>query len=201
MTGIICFGDSITRGENDVEKGGWVDRLKSFCMDCNIKEDSNAYSVYNLGISGESSLGFKSRFKGELFARNAGYDQTIITIGFGANDLAIQNGELMVSEQKYTAAIARCVEMAKSENTTIYLLSILPTMESEMLQRRKRNAQDIRSYNEALKKIALDFDVCYIDIHTPFKRLKEELLGGDGLHPNAKGHQFIFEMMKQKLFT
>jgi len=81
----------------------------------------------------------------------------------------------------------------------VYVLSILPTIESELLPRRKRRAADIKSYNAALKKISIDNDVCFLDIYAEFDLMKEELLGDDGLHPNAKGHQFIFEFVKKKL--
>lgn len=199
MIGLICFGDSITRGENDVEKGGWVDRLKSFCMHKNLQADATGYTVFNLGISGENSLEFERRFRQELVARSALYDQTIITIAFGVNDLAIQNGELLVSKQLFARAIGRCVQIAKSENVKVYVLSILPTMESDLLQRRKRRAKDIIAYNTALMKIAKDNAVRFLDIHTVFETKKEELLGEDGLHPNAKGHQFIFEFVKKEL--
>lgn len=199
MTGIICFGDSITRGENDIEKGGWVDRLKTYCMGQNLKDDSFNYSVYNLGISGETSVAFEHRFEQELVSRAALYDTTIITIGFGANDLAIQNGELLVSEQLYTEAIARCVQFARKKNVKVFIWSILPTIESKLLLRRKRSAVDILSYNRALQKIAIEYDAFYLDIYEAFDMEKKELLGDDGLHPNAKGHAFIASFFKDKL--
>jgi len=199
MKGLICFGDSITRGEKDLVKGGWVERLKTFCMHPNLNDDATAYSVYNMGISGETSLAFERRFKQELVTRSTLYDETILTIAFGANDLSFQNGELLVSKELFAGAINRCVQFAKSENVKVYVLSILPTIESELLPRRKRRAADIKSYNAALKKISIDNDVCFLDIYAEFDLMKEELLGDDGLHPNAKGHQFIFEFVKKKL--
>jgi len=199
MKALICFGDSITRGENDLEKGGWVERLKTFCMHPNLKDDATGFSVYNLGISGETSLGFEPRFKQELLTRSTLYDETIITIAFGANDLAIQNGELRVSEQLFTGAISRCVQIAKKEKVKVYILSILPTIESDLLLRRTRRAKDIITYNTALKKIAMDNGVCFLDMYADFDLMKEELLGDDGLHPNAMGHQFIVEFVKKEL--
>ncbi|MGC3835923.1 hypothetical protein ACPSKX_17695 [Moritella viscosa] len=29
MASMICFGDSITRGESDADYGGWADRIKT----------------------------------------------------------------------------------------------------------------------------------------------------------------------------
>ena len=45
---ICVFGDSITWGASDYEKGGWVERLKTYLM-----KNKNDVDVYNLGVSGE----------------------------------------------------------------------------------------------------------------------------------------------------
>src|SRR5689334_11923117 len=53
---IYCFGDSITYGECDTERGGWVDRLKTARMAPEV-------SVFNLGIGGETSRMMRARVK------------------------------------------------------------------------------------------------------------------------------------------
>lgn len=52
MNNIICvFGDSITWGAWDIEKGGWVQRLRNF-----VESSSEEYiEIYNLGVSGDNT--------------------------------------------------------------------------------------------------------------------------------------------------
>ena len=57
------------------------------------------------------------------------------------------------------------------------------------------NNKNIKEYNALTKKIADDNNLLYIDI---FNLLKEDDLD-DGLHPNAQGHQKMFEQIKEQL--
>lgn len=63
---VICiFGDSITWGASDSEKGGWVERLKIYFGE---KYDIN---VYNLGISGDATEDLLVRIEKELRSRKS----------------------------------------------------------------------------------------------------------------------------------
>ena len=66
MADVYCFGDSITRGENDPLHGGWVDRLKRLFIARGLREGDEEVCVFNLGIGGETTRSLKSRFLPEL---------------------------------------------------------------------------------------------------------------------------------------
>ncbi len=51
---ICIFGDSITWGACDYEKGGWVERLKIYFL-----EHTDNIEVYNLGVSDDDSNSFQ----------------------------------------------------------------------------------------------------------------------------------------------
>lgn len=73
---ICIFGDSITWGANDLEKGGWVERLKIYILE---KYD---VSVYNLGISGDTTHEVLQRIGVELKAP----DPQVVVFAIGIND-------------------------------------------------------------------------------------------------------------------
>jgi len=75
---ICVFGDSITWGAGDREKGGWAARLKNYfgrISDFNVK-------ITNLGISGDNTDDLLKRFKTEAVAR----EPNIIIFAIGTND-------------------------------------------------------------------------------------------------------------------
>ena len=76
---IVVFGDSIVHGVGDIEKGGWVARLRLYLDKDNSKKD---FSVYNRGISGDKTEDLLKRFKVECSAINP----EIIIFAIGEND-------------------------------------------------------------------------------------------------------------------
>ena len=93
MTRILVFGDSIARGAVDLEKGGWVERLRIYFVN-----NSKDKSVYNLGISGDTTENLLKRFMNECKVR----EPEIIIFAIGVNDSAIiQNKNNWVSEKDF----------------------------------------------------------------------------------------------------
>ena len=68
MSKRICvFGASVTKGAWDTEMGGWVNRLRLDLEDFKKRK----YSVYNLGISGDTTESLLERIDSECKARNS----------------------------------------------------------------------------------------------------------------------------------
>ena len=62
--GALCvFGDSITWGAWDVEKGGWVNRLRLF-----IDKENLNYRVFNCGVGGDTTKELVARVSSEMAA-------------------------------------------------------------------------------------------------------------------------------------
>ena len=200
MTHIICFGDSITRGENDSEKGGWVDRLKTYCMELFLKTRKDEICVFNMGIGGETTDGLVKRFVSEFNTRLLKDGNNIITLAYGANDIALLNGKNTVSLEKFSGNLNSCIEHALKQKATVYLINILPVIEDDK-NTKKRSLKDILRYNDALLSIAQKQDIHFIDVHSKFDITKENLLTYDGVHPNAEGHVKAFTIIREAIFN
>ena len=70
MLKILCFGDSITLGEKDIEQGGWADRLKKQYFQQFVDSQTQKITLYNLGVAGETTDGLVKHVDSELSARH-----------------------------------------------------------------------------------------------------------------------------------
>ena len=192
----LFFGDSITYGEYDGVFGGWVDILKRYALQ-KYNEGNNELILFNLGIGGETTEGLLKRMPNEMAARNSA-EGNIIFIGYGANDLAIKDGNQLVNPHQFKANIENAVQQAKQYSNEIYLASILPFSDKvdKIIQQtgKIRDNEDVLIYNQILKEIAAENSLNYIDFHSAFLEDKEILLSKDGVHPNEKGYGMMAEI-------
>jgi lysophospholipase L1-like esterase len=112
----------------------------------------------------------------------------------GINDLS--NG---VSPSKALDNYKKIVEKIKnrSPNTELIIQSLLP-INTEVLQQTETNNKMIVDFNDNLKKLAVDKNLEYVDLHPHF--LKDEQLDSslttDGLHINGDGYLIWDEIIK-----
>lgn len=193
----LFFGDSITYGEYDGVFGGWVDILKRYALQKYNEGSTNELILFNLGIGGETSEGLVKRIPHEMKARNSA-DGNIVFIGYGANDLAVKDGNQMVNPTQFKANTETAIQDAKLYSNEIYLVSILPIskkIDSKISVTGKiRTNEDVLVYNQILKDIATENALSYIDFHSAFLEDKEILLSKDGVHPNEKGYGMMAEI-------
>jgi len=193
----LFFGDSITYGEYDGVFGGWVDILKRYALQKYNEGSTNELILFNLGIGGETSEGLVKRIPHEMKARNSA-DGNIVFIGYGANDLAVKDGNQMVNQSQFKANIETAIQDAKLYSDDIYLVSILPVSEkidSKISSTGKiRTNEDVLIYNQIIKDIASENALNYIDFHSAFIEDKEILLSKDGVHPNENGYKMMAEI-------
>ncbi len=194
----LFFGDSITYGEYDGVFGGWVDILKRHALQ-KYNEGSHELILFNLGIGGETTEGLVKRISYEMDARNAA-DGNIVFIGYGANDLAVKNGNQMVNPELFEQNILSAVQKARQYAEDIYLINIIPFSQRVdgvvVASGKLRTNDEAVRYNMILKKIALEREgLYYIDFYAAFEQDKELLLSPDGVHPNEKGYGMMAEMM------
>jgi len=188
---IICiFGDSITWGFFDPEKGGWVQRLRSF-IESSKEED---IEIYNLGIAGDNTEDLLKRFKSECEARLPNK----ILFGIGANDsqyiLTKDNPRVPIKE--FEENLESLISQAKKFTDDIIFVGLTPVEESKTKpipwnKQKFYDNDNISKYNSVIKSVAEKYNLQFIDI--------EGVLGlddlYDGLHPNSAGHQKIFEVI------
>ena len=210
MASIICFGDSITCGESDADYGGWADRIKTRCLSRIISatvsgSGSDKISVFNMGISGETTNGLIQRFQHEFITRLADDKQNTVLFGYGANDLAKQDGNYLVDIETYIDNISRCIEFSLEKSANVVLINVTP-IAAELdgipnVNNRIRNDETIRCYNQALLTLSVKYSVNLIDVYTPFNDNKEAYLTADGLHPNSAGHELLYQVISKSLLS
>lgn len=196
MNTICIFGDSIVYGESDVLSGGWATLLKRYIEE-NTAEDW--INIYNLGISGDTTTGLLKRFKMEAEVRAP----DLIMFGIGIND-SVYRGLLDNNEtprEEFNDNLKILIKKARVFTNNIIFVGLTKVEESKV-QPLSDSATGksysnvlIQKYNSDIKSLCEKENLYFIEI---FSLLENEDLH-DGLHPNAQGHQKIFESVRDFL--
>ena len=180
---ILVFGDSITYGAWDKEKGGWVNRLR---LALENDYSNNYYTIFNLGISGDVTENIKDRFDNECKIRFNKNDNTIIIFSIGINDTQNVKDEDRVSLETFRNNIITLINSAKKYTDNILFIGLTKVDESKVTP---------LPWDKELKNICLESNVDYLYIY--------DLLEGDelfdDLHPNNVGHQKNCDKVKTKI--
>lgn len=179
---IGVWGDSITYGSHDSEALGWVGRLRKNL----IQRDPRA-QVYNFGISGDTSSNVLKRFEIEAAASEP--STVIFAVGINDSKQNIQ-GENLVPIDEYSSNLDKLICAAKSVCSGVLIIGAT-SVEESICNRGEyyfRNSE-IEKYNLAALKIAQGHNLRFVDM---FSILESSCLA-DGLHPNAKGYQRMYE--------
>lgn len=202
MAQILVFGDSISYGAWDKE-GGWVSRLKKYLDISQPKE----HDVYNLGIPiDESSEEVLKRFIPETKARLGSEKEYIIIFSIGVNDSQFINSKnnFRTKPEKFRENIQKLINLAQRFTSKVIFISLAPVDESKtdpipwVPDRSYKNSY-IKKYNEMIKAICKENKIYFIEFFNKLIRSDYKRTLDDGIHPNAKGHQKIFETIKDFL--
>lgn len=209
MAVIYCFGDSITYGAWDIERGGWANRLRAHLDDIQLKDDSKYYLCYNLGIPGDDTSGLAERFEFEMSQRKKRDkgEEVVYIFAFGSNDAFYMPGKntYAVSKEAFQSNLKHVIEKAHTVSRKILFVNAIPCDEALCAKRyagkdKERLSVHIEAYNELLSEIGRTYSIPVIDAYSAFtKNDFNTLMSEDGLHPNEKGHQVIFEAVLKVL--
>jgi len=197
---ILIFGDSITWGANDWEKGGWAERLKVF-----IGQNYGTH-VYNLGVSGEKTPNLLERFQTETKARVDEGEEAMFIFAIGINDsyFVHTKGDFMIPLGDFAKNIKKLIDLAGKFSQKIIFLGLTPVDETktdpipwDTIKSYKN--QYIEEYNEAIRTICTENKISFIDIFDDWLKTNYKSLLDDGLHPNPEGHLKIYEIVKDFL--
>ena len=162
---IIFLGNSITAGTD------WNELLQ-------LK------NVRNRGISGDITYGVLQRLDEVIEGAPA---KVFILIGI--NDISRNIPDSLIIDN-YKKMINRI--QAGSPKTKIYLHTLMPVNNTFTQFKNHYNKDEhIAAVNTALKRMALEYKVNLIDLHTHFKDSEGKLIKEytpDGLHLNAAGY-------------
>jgi lysophospholipase L1-like esterase len=179
---LCVFGDSIVRGSDDLEAGGWVARLR---LDFNSREK---ISVYNLGVDGDRVEQLLRRLPVEAAARNA----SVIVISIGANDLGwhgTSGTDPGLFRERFGQILAKAGRFTK-RLLVLGLLNVDEANESHGVS----NSQVI-AFNEIIEGLARAHQAEFLTLYG----LLEPGDFVDGLHPNTSGHVKLAALLKREL--
>lgn len=204
MAHIIAFGASITYGAWDTE-GGWVARLRKYLDTKSLAPGQAEYFLtYNLGISGDNSLGLLERFEAELKPRLDDEEENILIFSIGINDsqFVSKDSKNRISPKDYQLNLTKTLNLAKKYSAKIVFVGITPCDETKTnpLSWDKSKCyknEYIKKYNGLAKDVCRKNKIGFIDIF-PLMLGKNNLLE-DGLHPNTEGHKLIYKEVKKWL--
>ena len=191
---ICVFGDSITRGYYDLKMGGWANRLWLEVLKISDLETS----LYNCGISGDTTEKLLNRLEVECRA----IEPTVIMIALGINDSYFRkslNGN-RVSLEKFQSNLNEIFSISKKFAKQIIIIEATSVQEKETTPTEWDSDlyyynENIIKYNNVLKNFAQENQLLLI----PMFDLLSEGDYYDGLHPNADGHEKIYQRVKECL--
>ncbi|OGY57600.1 MAG: hypothetical protein A3C03_00840 [Candidatus Colwellbacteria bacterium RIFCSPHIGHO2_02_FULL_45_17] len=194
---VLIFGDSLVRGHKDLEKGGWVTRLRIHYFNNPTERDT---SIFESGISGDSTQELLERFDGESKPRHP----EVIVFSIGTNDASFIKSEdkMITTQDTFKKNLEKLIELAMEYTKKIVFVGLTRADESKTTpvpwyEDLHYTNSKLDEYDRIIRDVANKEGVAYIDLSEVVDI--DDL--ADGLHPNANGHQKIFEKVKAELET
>ena len=168
-TKIIFFGDSLIAGYGLIAEDNFVNQLKQKIIENKIAN----VTLFNSGVSGETSTGLLNRFKWVL---EDNYDGVIILIG--ANDA------LRGIDPSYTSQnIDKILSYLKKKQ--------IPTMLIGMKAPNNLGEIYVNEFNAIYPRLSKKYSIAFYPFFLKDVVLKPKLNQKDMIHPNKKGVSII----------
>ena len=202
MSILLVFGDSITWGAWD-KKGGWAQRLKSFGDQKNLTEEAYDCQVYTLGVSGDTTEDVLERMEAETRAR-LGDSQIIMVFAIGLNDSQLSNNDARVPLEQFRENLGMLAEKSKQFSSQIVFLGLTPVDDAKVNpipwapEKSYRNER-VQKYNAMLRHFCEEEDLHFVELFESLTRENYTALLEDGVHPNTKGHEKLFDIVRDFL--
>lgn len=200
MSNILIFGDSITWGANDWEKGGWVEHLKVY-----IGKNYGSI-IYNLGIDGEKTSTLLARFESETRLRIEKGLETIIIFAVGINDsyFVYSKNDNVTKFDDFKKNIENLIVLARKFSSKIIFIGLTPVDETKTTPipwdaDKSYKNEYVKKYNDFINSVCKDKNTFFVDVLNNWLKKDYKILLDDGLHPNSEGHEKIFETVKEYL--
>ncbi len=199
---VLVFGDSITQGFWDID-GGWVSRIrKHYDQLCIDGTDPDSPTIFNLGVSADSSSDVLARLAVETKAR--ANQEVALVISVGVNDSRTKSGTNFSDPEQYKRNLAAILERAKEYSSKIMFVGLTPCAEERSNPVAWNDTgytnDRIKEFDATLREFCTANSVAFIEVFEPFTnaQAKTELLP-DGVHPNSEGHQLIATLVLPQL--
>lgn len=212
---IVAFGDSTTapRVVEGKELPVYADLLAE---DARLSE--RGVKIINAGVSANTTSDAQARFRGDVLAQQP----AVVIIQFGINDAAVDVWKNppatapRVSQNDYAANLSFFVTELKKRGAQPILMTPNPLRWTDKLRSMYGKPPYLpddadgfnvllKSYAAAVREVARQTGVPLIDVYAAFyahglelNRSVDDLLL-DGMHPNAKGHRLVADLLGRQL--
>lgn len=181
MLKIILFGDSIT--------AGYEDGVTDFRLNEEIEAVYPNIDVINAGIPGDTTCGALNRLEAHILK----YQPNLVVVFFGANDVSNVMGVRIEDYMRNLQEIVQAIGPSKT-------ILIGPPFADQRIYDKERPLVQIKAFNQAVQKIAQDYQVAYINLLD--KMLESDALTylqEDGLHFSRKGYQLLGHLINEEI--
>jgi lysophospholipase L1-like esterase len=206
---LVALGDSITLGHWD-DEGGWLARIRRTADEHVVASMRQQYlTVYNLGISSNTSRHVLGRYRGEVDARHDSAEETelFVVLAVGINDSAVKTGtrKHLVEPAAYEANLRALVTLA-SQDAGGRVLVVGPTPVDERKTRpvtfrpeREYRNDFIAQYSDIARRTAIGLDARFADLLSSLEPHEAHWHDWDGVHLNPTAHARVAEVIDSEL--
>ena len=193
---ILFQGDSITDAGRDWGNDAQLGRGYAHLVEAALGfEEPNQHIFINKGISGNRIVDLYARIKRDII----NYNPDVMSILIGVNDVWHEIGDSPngVAADKFFKIYSMLIEEIKEALPNIKIMILEPfVLEASATENNWEFFKtETKKRAEMAKKIAEKFDLPFIPLQKGFDELAKKAPNnywlGDGVHPTAKGHEFI----------
>ena len=193
---ILFQGDSITDAGRDYNNDGALGRGYALLVEAALGfSEPGEHTFINKGISGNRIVDVYARMKRDIL----NYKPDVMSILIGVNDVwhELSDSPNGVDAEKFFKVYSMLIEEVKEALPDIKIM----IMEPFVLEACSTEANweyfnvETKKRAEMAKKIAEKYNLAFIPLQDGFDALAKKAPNnywlGDGVHPTAKGHEFI----------
>lgn len=164
--------------------------------------DNDPPTIFNLGVSGNSSDDVLARFENETKVRAT--EELAFVIAIGVNDARTKAGVNFSDINRYKQNLGEILKLAKQHSNKVLFVGLTPCVEERSNPVSWSDTgytnDRIKEFDNTLRQFCEENQVSFIEIFEPFAKAEAETeLLPDSLHPNDKGHQLIADLVMMKL--
>lgn len=207
MAEIYLFGDSITWGSWDPERGGWAQQLRVEIDRMQLQQPDLWCPVYNLGIPGETASGLSKRIQGELSARHDPSQDVVIIIAVRINDsiMDIPSGHGVTTPEEFMDSLSAIYAIASRFTEKIGFVGLTPIDESLVNPvpwnpTRAYTLHRAELFDSAIAEFCTSRNLPFVALWADWCATSWRSLLHDGLHPNSEGHRKIYHHVRSLVF-
>jgi acyl-CoA thioesterase-1 len=168
---VLIFGDSLSAGYGiDVDQS-WTTLLQE-----RLQKQGYEHRVVNASISGETTEGGATR----IYSAIETFEPDVIVLELGGND-----GLRGFPPSRMKSNLEKIVRTSKESGAEVVLLGItIPP---------NYGRKYIEMFEDVYRQVAEEHDVPWIEFFMEGVALDEELMQGDGIHPNAAAQPILLD--------